>query len=582
MGRFLAVVAVVAACGGGSGRSQGDAGNGLSDTGNGGGDGTGTNGGTLLAGGQLTQSTTWTIDMCPIHVGGSIMVGGPGAPDPVILSIPAGCRVLFGTNGQLQVSTNGALQAIGTPSQPITFLNDKFSGGWTGIEMDHISQMVETRLENTIVEQARIGLQVYGDHPTVVSSQFVSCTYDGIELMDGAGFSAASSQIVSISNARYGLVVDIGSSDQIPAANFSGNGAGAALINGTMMTSSTTWTNLNGPYVISGLSIQGSSSPSLTLQAGATVSMLTSMGSIDVGSTSPGTLHALGTSNSPVTFTGATGWGGVWLEAMASGSELTNVVIDNARDALFIYDITVSLKSVSMTTQFSGLNLRGASHLAPDSTALTIHAGFLAVDTNADAAATLPAASSDYGGASSQIWIEAGTVANTGTWHALGPPYMVNGMVSIQSTSTPVVTIEAGAAFEFASQAGITVGDTYPGGLIAQGTALAPILFSSGTATKGSWAGLLFYQSTTSTSLLQNVVVEWGGQGGFVAYPADVYIQGAPGPAIQDSQLWRSAGDGVYVQCGASMTTPPMTNLTFGTGADANVAGDLVKATGCK
>jgi len=52
------------------------------------------------------------------------------------------------------------------------------------------------------------------------------------------------------------------------------------------------------------------------------------------------------------------------------------------------------------------------------------------------------------------------------------------------------------------------------------------------------------------------------------------------GPTVSNSTVWRSSNRGIYVSCNPQRSPPPITNITYGTGADANATGNLVKA-GC-
>ena len=85
----------------------------------------------------------------------------------------------------------------------------------------------------------------------------------------------------------------------------------ATNVSGTISTS-TTWDLAGSPYVVTGaINVQGASAPVLTIQSGVTV-QFNSGTYIQVGSSQPGGITAIGTPASPIVFTGSTLSPGQW------------------------------------------------------------------------------------------------------------------------------------------------------------------------------------------------------------------------------------------------------------------------------
>ena len=115
------------------------------------------------------------------------------------------------------------------------------------------------------------------------------------------------------------------------------------------------------------------------------------------------------------------------------------------------------------------------------------------------------------------INVRGDVVDHTQTWPNLGVPYVLTGgAMDIEGASSPVLTLLPGTELRVEREGVIHVGANAPGGLVAVGTAPAPIVFTAHSASPvaGHWEGIDFRADALSSSRLDEVVVEWAGGGG--------------------------------------------------------------------
>lgn len=106
-----------------------------------------------------------------------------------------------------------------------------------------------------------------------------------------------------------------------------------------------------------------------------------------------------------------------------------------------------------------------------------------------------------------------GTVQADETW---GPDqvHVIKGELYIQGDNSPTVTILPGTVVRIGNEGAIWVGYNGRGGLVAKGTAEAPIRFTSDAPTPahGDWQTIGFYKGNLSAkSAFDHVIVEYGG-----------------------------------------------------------------------
>lgn len=116
--------------------------------------------------------------------------------------------------------------------------------------------------------------------------------------------------------------------------------------------------------------------------------------------------------------------------------------------------------------------------------------------------------------------VPGGTISTDTTWSMAGSPYIVMGDLLIQGTNGPdgvtTLVIEPGVVVRTVpSFRSISVGQSAPGALVANGSENQGVVFTAHTATPvpGSWEGLLFLGQASGTSALHHTVVEYAGGG---------------------------------------------------------------------
>jgi hypothetical protein len=170
----------------------------------------------------------------------------------------------------------------------------------------------------------------------------------------------------------------------------------------------------------------------------------------------------------------------------------------------------------------------------------------------------------------------------------LGAPYRQRGQLYLApgADGAPVtLTIEPGVtlAFEEGAGSGIEVGssDARQGILVAEGTADAPILFTSALEAKaaGDWMGIIFVNVPISGNRISNATIEYAGgesgHDGFGCGPGDndaaiiIHGQGpdgtAPDPIVTNTSFDHIGGETVIVSGWTSDSGPDLSaSNTFG------------------
>ena len=468
------------------------------------------------------------------------------------------------------------------------------------------------------------------DHVTVRNSQYaglsatagspslVSATITGI---GGPGVYASSAIALTLTNVSftnnsgYAVSVPVNSSfGDTTGLSASGNGTGkdGIEIRGGTMVASTTWPYSAIPYIVSGtVDVMHTSAPVLTIAAG-NVIKFNGSSQLSVNHSAKGALQAVGTPSAPILFTSNTtaeqaAWYGLWFgpTAAAPQSNVAYATIEYAgsnywaRGGVAVHANSPEFDHVTIRNcQYAGLSMTAGTPVITSST-ITANGGpgiyatggtglTLTNDTftnNGGYAVTLPlsvvlASSSGLsatgnGTGRDAIEYRGGTMTASSTWPLSALPYVISGTVDVMHTSAPVLTIAAGNTIKFNSGAQLSVNHSAKGALQANGTAEAPIVFTSnGTATQGYWLGLWFGPTAAAPqSSVSYATIEYGGssywsRGGITAHAnapvfdhvtfrnnqyAGVMITGGT-PVIKNSTITLNGGPGIYANGGTGLT----------------------------
>ena len=227
-----------------------------------------------------------------------------------LLTIAEGTTIFFNSSGYIEV--NGALKAIGTTTNPITFTGaTKSAGFWQGIQFQN-SVDDRNELNNTIIDYAGSwgngALYTSGSTKLKVSNTLIqNSETNGFYLSTDTDL-IKFTNVTSTNNAEMAGSIGV---KALPAfddtSDFTGNlGNDYLEVRSSIVTTDQIWNRLSVPvYVNRYISIN--ESKLVTINEGATFAFASS-GYLEV----KGALKAIGTSTNPITFTGATKSAGFW------------------------------------------------------------------------------------------------------------------------------------------------------------------------------------------------------------------------------------------------------------------------------
>ena len=306
---------------------------------------------------------------------------------------------------------------------------------------------------------------------------------------------------------------------------------------GESITADTTWTAADSPHRIT---------YSPTVRAGATL-RIEPCAEVRIaggyGLLVEGRLEALGTAETPIAITAddpAAPFG--YLEVRGGFADLAYVSISgggaeepNGNAMLEVWGASTDqrtdnarLRHVALTgSEQHGLTLERSGALTADSTDVVIHGAKLAPVAVYGSALVGSVPAGDYtgNGADEIVVVARDPMIEDTTWHARGVPYHLgdanqNGADFRVGASTGAAlatwTIEPGVTIRAADAARILVqksGDAITGSIVARGTAAAPVVFTSASASPapGLWRGLVFEAAPAATTALDHVEIRYAG-----------------------------------------------------------------------
>lgn len=289
---------------------------------------------------NITANTTWTLANSPYYVTSLNIYNG------ATLTIQPGVRVVFYQNGSVSVS-QGALRAIGTAAQPITFTGSTAQAGWwRELYVDGNGTAV---IEHAVIEYGGGYGSVYARDAANLTLRNVTIRHssgEGMRLVTRTGPTVLDQ--VTFANNRWGLAIyNVGNASPIGSITmtgcafqnnteygiyqdtidipltyagntFTGNGLADIGINGGNLSRNLTLgpTGAKVRILNSAIVLAGAT---LTIQPGTQLEV-----AYNRDLTVEGALNAIGTATQPIVFTGVSkesaAWNGIHVQQAGSAT----------------------------------------------------------------------------------------------------------------------------------------------------------------------------------------------------------------------------------------------------------------------
>ncbi|MFO7676164.1 MAG: Ig-like domain-containing protein [bacterium] len=169
------------------------------------------------------------------------------------------------------------------------------------------------------------------------------------------------------------------------------------------------------------------------------------------------------------------------------------------------------------------------------------------------------------GNAKDAIYVESGSIRETGTWPSHGVPYLLGGSLSVSGDEGIYLTIGRGSTVMLGTDVHVAIGQSTPGGLKADS-----VTFTSASASpqRGDWEGLWFYERATDAECrLTNCRIQYGGGDGYGLLWIDDAV-----PTITGCHFAHSASYGIYL---SGTEYPDPTSLRANNTFEDNADGDI-------
>jgi hypothetical protein len=368
------------------------------------------------------------------------------------------------------------------------------------------------------------------------------------------------------------------------------------------ITTDTTWTLAGSPYIVTGyITVQGATSAGATLTIEPGVQVRFNSGrylNIGASSGNPGALIAQGTAAAPIIFTSnqATPSAGYWNTirfyntADDAASTLEHCAIQYAVNGVNIQQASPTIRNTTISNSSSyGINIANGAPtidscqfsangnydlwysgtIGGSLTGSSITKGIYLLATGAVAFSgnaiqqnnsyPIKAYADNVGAVvngctinnvdgASYLEVSGNTITKDATWTA-AIPYLISGYPTVQGATSAgaTLTIAPGVQVRFNSGRYLNIGASSgnPGALIAQGTAEAPIVFTSNQTapTAGYWNTIRFYNTADdATSILEHCTIQYAVNG--------VNIQQAS-PTIRNTAIRDTSSYGINISTGA-------------------------------
>ena len=529
---------------------------------------------------DVTESATWMAQDVPYRAAQSIEVRGEDSP---VLTLGAGLTLQFAGNEWLRVAGGnpGGLVVAGADGNPVVLESSAdapAAGSWLGVRLDP-DTLMGTSIDAAVIRHG--GEDAFSqrgcltiDHATegriaVTNTVFEECAQSGVSArQEGFGFADFTGN--TFRNSPHGVDLSPNAVSTIAAQTY--DNVPLNRIDAKELTRSGTWVAQDVPYHVAGsIEVRGENSPVLTIEAGG-VYRFDGNEWLRVGSGSAGQLVVLGTETDPVTFesfqaTPAAGdWLGLRLDAdTMSGTSLDHAVVRHGGEDAFSQRGCVTVDNVP-AGRVSITNSTFESCLQSGVSARAEGSGFLAFSANTFAdspygmnfspnAISTVEDGQTYTNVPANL-VQDGELTETGTWVKQSVPWDVSGSIEVRGMNQPILTLEAGTTLRFEATEWLRVGSGQPGGLVATGNAVDPVIFTSRqpTPAAGSWLGLRFDADTLNGTVVDYCVVEYAGEAAFSQRGGITLDNTGTAVAISNCVLRNNLQTDIWVDAGSTPT----------------------------
>jgi hypothetical protein len=483
--------------------------------------------------------------------------------------IEPGVRLGFGPGASLTISTGGSLNALGTADRPITLTSLDAAGSWRGVQFDG-SRSAQNVLRYVTIEHGGSSGWSGAEYSTsalllsgntlvdIQNSTIVGSRGQGLTAYDGAEMTFEHNTLKDNAVAAWVHPNTAGFLGR--TTMFDGNTANVVRVvfgNTDTVTAAQAWQALSVPFEIQDrLFIDAP----LTVEPGAVVRFRANASAIV---RTGGSITAIGTAASPVTFTSAEDlrgyWKGVQITTASANNRFDHVIFENGGSQAW----TGSPDSRSMVylegnskAVFTNSTFRGSGHYGLwvpsggdiagfDGNVFTRNARAMIVHPNR--AGDISASNSFVDNAENLVRVSFGNtdaVTTAQTWNDFHAPFYVTTRTFIQA---PLVVAE-GTEVAFAQDASFVVNQE--GSLRAAGRDGNPVVFRGGEDLAGYWQGIQ-YGTTSAGNALEHVLLSnagsrpWFGGGNSTA---TIDVESAGRVSLTNVTFARSGGFAVIVR----------------------------------
>ena len=298
--------------------------------------------------------------------------------------------------------------------------------------------------------------------------------------------------------------------------------AGSAMHHSGEIEANEVWYPANNPHIIDS-DVYTGDGVTLTIMPGCYV-QFDADAELYCGYANPGSIIAVGTADSMITFTALTDtvpgfWQNIGFYSntistakMSYCNILFGGKVSDKLGAVRVDQTSIKFDhNVVRKSGYSGVWVSPTGYFGDFTNNTITGCSQYAVHIGANHVGTLGTGNTLTGNTKDAIEVDGSNVDASATWLNHGVRYVVTDDVYIDNDAT--VTIEPGCTIALEADVEFYCGYAGPGSIIAIGTAAAPITFTASTDTvPGFWQNIGFYSYTISTARLSYCRIEFGGK----------------------------------------------------------------------